>query len=115
MIMDTNKNTWNIYKIEYVYTKAEDGNLHQNVLSLELISEGLKNFSTACWPIVEKTKKALVEGGARESCLSRSSDWCVDHLNRDANENDKVRDDMLPSIIGIEIISTPFVLTLKAR
>lgn len=113
--METKKNTWNIYKIEFVYTRAEDGNLYQNVLSMQKISEGLADFRTACWPIIEKTKKALVEGGAREGVLSRGSDWCVDHLNRDANEGDLVRDAMIPSIIGIDIISTPYTLSLKAR
>lgn len=105
--------TWNIYKIEQVYTKREDGRFYPNALSLEKIAGGLRDFTDDCWPIIEKTKEDLIAAGAWEGPLSRSETWCVDDLSRYTTDQDKVRDDMFPSIIGIQIITTPFELALK--
>jgi len=107
--------TWNIYKVEQVYVRQEDGRFYPNALSLEKIAEGLQDFHDDCAPIITQTKKVLVEAGAWECCLSRSETWCVDSLNRRATENDKVRDDMFPDFIEIQIITTPFELALKEK
>lgn len=105
--------TWNIYKAERIWKRAANGNYYQHVISLEMVASGLKSFSRNCWPIVEKLKKELVINGATEGPLSRGSDYCIDHLNRPATDADKERDDMIPGVIGIDIISTPSVLSLK--
>ena len=105
--------TWKIYKSEYVYTRKAGGNCYKNSRTLEQIAEVAGTFSSDCWPIIEKTKKELCAAGAWESHCSRGNMWCVDLLNRKATEADEVLDDMFPSIIGIEIITTPYTLTLK--
>lgn len=108
-------NTWNIYLAETIYSKKEDGNCHKNYLSLKTIAEGLKDFRTECWPIIDEMKKELISGGAWEGCLSRGEDWCEDHLTRYATEEDKERDAMFPDFIGIDIITTTARLALKSE
>ena len=103
---------WNIYIAESVYTKKEDGNAYQNVLSLIKIDGTYKSFSAEVYPKIEAIKKDMIANGAWEGCLSRSEDYCVDHLTRYATEKDTVRDCMFPDFIGIDIISTPYKLKL---
>ena len=108
------KTNWNIYATEHIYTKAADGNLYKNVLKLDKIAEGLKDFRTECWPIIDEIKKEFLQGkGCTEGPVSRSEDWCNDIMFRPATENDKVRDDMFPNTIIVEIIATPYTLSLK--
>lgn len=105
--------TYNIYLAEKIYTRKEDGNCYANYLSLKKVAEGLEKFSTECWPIIDELKKELVGEGAWEGCLSRSEDWCVDTLTRNATEADTERDAMFPEFISIEIITTPHELKLR--
>lgn len=107
--------TWNIYIAESVYTKKEDGKCYKNYLSLKTIAEGLNDFRTECWPIIDEMKNELISNGAWEGCLSRSEDWCEDHLTRYATDSDTERDSMFPDFIGIDIITTPFTLSLKSE
>ena len=106
---------YNIYIAENIWTKAADGNYHQNTLSLKQVAQNVEGFSTGCWPIIENLKKRMVEQGAWEGVLSRSETWCIDHLTRYATKADTQHDDMFPSLIGIDIITTPFTLTLKSE
>lgn len=104
---------WNIYKVEQVYVRQEDGRFYQNALSLDKIAEGLRDFGDDCLPIIKKTKKDLIAAGAWEGPLSRSENYCIDWLTRYATEEDKVRDDMFPEFVNIKIIATTFELVLK--
>lgn len=107
-------NTWNIYVTENVYKKADDGKFHKDTVKLDKIIGGLKDFRTECWPIIDEIKKEFLRWeGHWEGPLSRSEDWCIDTMFRHATENDKVRDDMFPDTIIVEIITTPYTLALK--
>ena len=106
--------TYNIYIAEKIYTRKDDGNCYENCLSLRKVADGLHDFTAECWPVIAELKKNLVAAGAFEGCLSRSEEWSIDHLTRNATESDTERDAMTPDLIGIDIITTPYELTLKA-
>lgn len=111
-----NMETWNIYIAESVYTKAEDGYGHKNTRKLEKVAEGLKDFRTECWPVIDELKSEILSRpGTWEGPLSRSESYCVDTLFRPATDEDMVRDYMFPNTVIIDIITTPYTLTLKAE
>ena len=108
--------TWNIYYAESVYTKEADGFLHKNTFKLHTLATGLKDFRTECWPIIEaKKQEILSKEGTWEGPLSRSENYCVDALFRPATDEDTIRDYQFPGAIMIDIITTPYTLTLEIK
>ena len=106
--------TWNIYIAESVYTKADDGKGYKNTLKLEKVADGLKDFRTECWPVIDSLKQEILsKPGTWEGPLSRSESYCVDTLFRPATEDDKERDFMFPNAVIIDIITTTYTLGLK--
>ena len=107
---------WNIYYAESVYTRCEDGMGRKNTRKLEKIASGLNDFRKDCWPVIDaKKQEILSKPGTWEGPLSRSESYCVDTLFRPATEEDTVRDYMFPEFVMIDIITTPYELTLKGE
>lgn len=105
--------TFNIYIAESVYQKAADGYHHKNTTSLVKVAEGLKDFTLDCCPVIKALKAEMVAKGATETSLSRSENWCEDHLIRPATDKDTERDTMFPDLIEVDIITTTYTLGLK--